>query len=418
MNAWLGDALLASTLLVVAVILVRPIVRRLFGPRIVYLLWALPALRLLLPPLPDRWTSAYANVGEPASVVLDVPLAAVAAAPETFSVSWAGPLWLAGAGAFLLWHLFAYRRLRGRLLSPSKIVGERGGIRIIESAAAQGAVAFGIFRRYVALPRGFDQRFDAAERSLALAHECGHHARGDLLANWAALGFLAAHWWNPAVWYAFRVYRTDQEAANDAGVLAGRSAADRHAYARAIAKSAGWRGALTACHLHSVADLKGRLRMLSTRRRSGMNRAGGAAMVAALTLGGLVLTASGSGAAHGVPDPALAPSPSADPIGCTESKSFVVPRADGSRREMILCGDDASVTPDRARALAAGMDEAPDAPRLVSDSRTPELLSLRLRRARTEVDPSLAAGPRAEKVTALDQAIARVEEDMAKARRD
>ena len=62
-----------------------------------------------------------------------------------------------------------------------------GGVRLIETSAASGPLAFGIWRRYVAFPRDFAERYDADERNLALPHELGHHARGDLIANWVAL---------------------------------------------------------------------------------------------------------------------------------------------------------------------------------------------------------------------------------------
>ncbi|MFX7620664.1 M56 family metallopeptidase, partial [Acinetobacter baumannii] len=80
--------------------------------------------------------------------------------------------------------------------------------------------------------------YDADERSLALEHELAHHDGGDLIANWVALAVLAAHWFTPIAWYSFRAFRADQELACDARVLARRDPALRHAYGRAIVKSA------------------------------------------------------------------------------------------------------------------------------------------------------------------------------------
>ena len=62
MIGWAIEALIASTLLMVAVLLVRAPVRRVFGPQVAYALWALPALRLILPPLPQfpAWRAAAA----------------------------------------------------------------------------------------------------------------------------------------------------------------------------------------------------------------------------------------------------------------------------------------------------------------------------------------------------------------------
>ena len=264
---WSIDALIASALLMAAVMLVRGPVRRAFGPQIAYALWALPALRLLLPPLPAGWwqTEAVAPVTR-ASETIVVYLTPVARAtgPSLGTVVALG--WGVGAALFLGWHLVRHTRFCRAVLSRGERVDECDGIQVIASAAAPGPLAFGVWRRYVAFPRDFAERYDADERALALAHELGHHERRDLLANWAALLVLALHWFNPLAWRAFRAFRADQELANDARVLARCDAAARHAYGRAIVKAAHGRAFSAACHLHTIADLKGRLRMLATSR--------------------------------------------------------------------------------------------------------------------------------------------------------
>ena len=47
-----GDTMLTTALLVLAVLLIRKPFARHFGPRLAYSLWLIPALRLVLPPLP------------------------------------------------------------------------------------------------------------------------------------------------------------------------------------------------------------------------------------------------------------------------------------------------------------------------------------------------------------------------------
>ena len=51
MQAW-GDTMVATALLVLAVLLIRKPFARHFGPGLTYALWLVPALRLVLPPLP------------------------------------------------------------------------------------------------------------------------------------------------------------------------------------------------------------------------------------------------------------------------------------------------------------------------------------------------------------------------------
>jgi len=300
---WAIEALLASTLLMAVVLVIRVPVRRHFGPGIAYALWALPAIRLLLPPLPQFHSTApqlLSRASQTVTIYVIEPLGGSAAAPASLYSS-LGPalavLWGAGAAAFLAWHALGHWRFCRRMINSSTLSERAGDIEVIETSAASGPLAFGIFRRYVAFPRDFAERYDDDERELALLHELGHHQRGDLIANWVALAVLALHWFNPLAWRAFRAFRADQEMANDALVLAGRSAIDRHTYACAIVKAAHGGAVSAACHLHTIQDLKGRLRMLTTGRRSRLRMTLGGTAVAALMIGGLAVTASGTPAA-------------------------------------------------------------------------------------------------------------------------
>ena len=305
---WAIEALIASAVLMVAVLLLRGPVRRAFGPDIAYALWALPALRLFLPPLPQSWreiaVAPVARASEQITVYVIEPFGGDAAAPVAQNPS-LGPLlvslWVLGAAAFIAWHAMAHARFCRRMLDQAARGTEiEGGIQLIETDAASGPLAFGIWRRYVAFPRDFTERYDIEERDLALAHELGHHHRGDLIANWVALVVLALHWFNPIAWRAFRAFRADQEIANDARVLAGQNPMLRHTYACAIVKAAHGGTISAACHLHTIEDLKGRLRMLTTNKTSRLRLVSGCAAVAMLTLAGLGATASGTQAAERV----------------------------------------------------------------------------------------------------------------------
>ncbi|WP_261295728.1 M56 family metallopeptidase, partial [Sphingomonas hylomeconis] len=338
MIGWGIETLVATTLLMLLVLAIRKPVRQAFGPHIAYALWSMPVIRLFLPSLPGDWgisrliapltEKAQAAPGmvmgvlNPAALPADLDPAIVtrvdltvaghhAAAALVPPTQAAGEpnllvlllaLWAIGALAFLFYHLIAHRRFCRHLLARARVdrTVAGGRVRVIETDAAHGPLAFGIWRKYVAFPRDFTERYDEIERDLALAHELGHHLRGDLIANWAALFVLAIHWFNPIAWRAFRAFRADQEMACDALVLAGRAQALRHAYGRAIVKSAHGGAVSAACHLHTINDLKGRLRMLTTDKTSRTRLMGGAAAVTALTIVGLGLTASGTRAADSV----------------------------------------------------------------------------------------------------------------------
>ncbi|WP_404369160.1 M56 family metallopeptidase [Sphingomonas sp. MMS24-J45] len=309
MIAWLIEALIASTVLMIAVLLLRGPVRKAFGAQIAYALWLLPVLRLVLPPLPASWWQAAAvapvqRATEQMAVLFVAPVTEAAAPTlptlEPVLVPALAVLWGLGAVAFVGWHTLAHHRFCRRLLNRAHNRTEQAGVHIIETDAASGPLAFGVMRRYVAFPRDFAERYDADERDLALAHELGHHARGDLIANWIALVVLALHWFNPVAWRAFRAFRADQEIANDARVLAGMNPMLRHSYACAILKAAHptfLSGTVSAtCHLHTIDDLKGRLRMLTTTKTSRARLIAGAGVLSLCAAAGLGLTASGTAA--------------------------------------------------------------------------------------------------------------------------
>ncbi len=304
---WAVEAMIASTLLMALVLLARRHVRQAFGPQVAYALWALPLLRLILPPLPrglsEQATPPLAAASERFATYVVLPMTAqISATPDAPSI-WpmveqgVALFWIIGAAGFLSFQLFRHWRFRTRLLADAEPLDAVKGVRVVASDGAPGPLAFGIWHRYVAFPRDFAERYDADERDLALAHELGHHARGDLIANWIALAVLALHWFNPLAWRAFHAFRADQELANDARVLKGRSRADRHVYACAIVKAAHGRALSGACHLHTIDDLKGRLKMLTTSPKSRRQLAVGGATVSLLVLAGLGATASGTPAA-------------------------------------------------------------------------------------------------------------------------
>ncbi len=209
------------------VLAVRAPVRRAIGPRLGYALWLLPAVRLIVPPLPPALAAALPATARAWSLVGPSGAAAPASAwsPGTAVPAALLALWLAGAAMLLGVQIVRHVRLCRRLLAAATPLGRRGTVAIV-ATDVDGPMAFGVFRRFVAVPRDFAAAYDARQQDLALAHECAHHARGDLVANWLSLVVLAVHWWNPVAWVAVRAFRDDQEFAVDAAVLANGRAGD------------------------------------------------------------------------------------------------------------------------------------------------------------------------------------------------
>jgi len=248
LQAW-ADTLVTTGILVLLVLIVRKPFARHFGPRLTYALWAVPALRLVLPPLP--FADPVVVMPEPAAemavvVPVGLPVAAPAAAEPLWSFADLIPfffaLWAAGMIAVLVTAMISHGRFRREVLGEAVELEPIGKIRLVMSDAVDGPVAFGLWQRYVAVPHDFFARYVAEERALAIDHELSHHRHGDLWANSAALLLLAAQWFNPFAWRAIRAFRFDQEAACDARVLTMAHCDERGErtarYATAIVKAA------------------------------------------------------------------------------------------------------------------------------------------------------------------------------------
>lgn len=313
MTGFFFDTLLFTAVLIALVLVLRRPVARLFGPQAAYALWALPLLRLLLPPieLPASMAPVAENAGTAETVLVysaDVPLPPVDAGIDWATIAFV--IWAAGAALFLVWRTVTYLRMRRDLLEGAIPVGEAGPVRLVECPAVSAPVAFGVRDKVIALPLGFMAWHDRRARDLALAHELAHHQGHDLLINMLAQPVIALHWFNPLAWAGWRAMRRDQEAACDARVLAGQGGEVRADYGRLIAGLAGGpRLALAApmaCPILGEKSIIHRLRSLSmpeptkTRRRLGRGLLIGAALA-------LPLTATIGYAAPDMPTPPDAP---------------------------------------------------------------------------------------------------------------
>ena len=290
---WGVPTLAASGALMLLVLLVRSPVRRVIGPRLAYGLWGLPVLRMVMPSFHVAYESTLPLIGVAPGRMLILAFGSTdephrLAHPSLASASAVVfSIWAAGMVAVFCVYTVRHLRFCFRVRAASSALSD-GVIRVVQ-AEVDGPVAFGVFRRFVAVPRAFAQLYDARERELALAHEYAHHTRGDLIANWIALVVLAAHWWNPIAWVASVAFYEDQEFAADAHVLADAEPSALLPYACLLAKAAGV-GAPPACALDARSNLKGRLMMLNQRQRPVRQVALGG--ILAVLIGGTALAAT------------------------------------------------------------------------------------------------------------------------------
>jgi len=323
-TGWFFANLGWASLVMLLVLAVRRPVAAWFGAGAAYALWLLPALRLVVPPLP--------------SFAPDLP---ALAPPETLIV-WAGDasplpgasgpspwmpmaigLWAAGALALLAWQFLAYLRFRAEIDGSARPLGLHRGLQLIESAAVQGPVALGLLDRRIVVPPDFGARYTAEEQRLALDHEAIHHHRGDLWWNHLGLLVLAANWFNPVAWLAFRAFRADQELACDAAVAASATPDARLDYARALIKSASRPGLIATCPLNHADQLKRRLKMMKTHKASRLRLLGGAAAVGSLAAISLALGAPGLAAEQTAPQAAPGQGEAAPPAERREERVIV-----------------------------------------------------------------------------------------------
>ncbi len=415
MTGWFFSNLAWASLLMLVVLAVRRPFARLFGAGPAYALWLLPALRLVMPPLP-AWGADIAALLPPQTLVVWADGRTLAERRRDRAVgASAARAWAMGAAAFLAWQLLAYRRFLTELSLTSRSLGAHRGLPLVESAAVPGPLALGLLDRRIVVPADFDTRYSPEERRLALDHECVHHRRGDIWWNHAGLVILALNWFNPIAWVAFRAFRADQELACDAAVAGSASAEARLDYARALIKSASRPGLIAACPLNHADQLKRRLKMMKDHKVSRVRMLGGAAAVALLA--GVSMTFGAPGLAHPHPE---GDSKSGDRVERTERVIIMNHKAgDGEHarhRVRVPHGANGEVViPDCEGGQRTDVDENEDGERVrvVLCSRgeaNPAQRAERLQRARDRLaaDTELSEAQRARVTAALDRQIAQL----------
>jgi beta-lactamase regulating signal transducer with metallopeptidase domain len=207
---------LAAAGAVLAVLLVRPQVRRHFGPEIAYRLWVCVPIAAFAALLPAAEATRIFPPGDgPHFDPIYQASQGLQQAPGGLLLG----LWF--AGAVLAASLIALRQLRFLDMARRGLAGP--------------AVA-GVVVPRIIMPADAESVYSPEERALIRAHERTHIERGDPRTNGLiALGQCLC-WFNPLVHLAGREARFDQELACDATVLAHRPGQKRR-YAETLLKT-------------------------------------------------------------------------------------------------------------------------------------------------------------------------------------
>lgn len=259
-------------------LILRRLMKKRYPARMVCVVWAILALRLLIPvqlTLPQApvqvmprtsyvvqsdqtaFRQAGLPVGQNPTRWVTGTQAQTLSAADTGTVKTVDitdillTLWLAGVIACVLWQGIGYYRLIRSLKGTSQPV-ERADLHTIlqeqcadlvidreiplrVSSAADCPMLAGFIHPTLYLP---DERISRTDAAFIFRHELTHYKHGDL---WLKLLLLAArclHWFNPLVHLIARFAQEDIEAACDDAVVRGHDGAYRRAYGETILRSA------------------------------------------------------------------------------------------------------------------------------------------------------------------------------------
>jgi bla regulator protein blaR1 len=219
----------------VAVALLRRLLRRWFGADVAYRAWWAVPISIVAALLPFPRAIATPTVlqlsGWPAAA-----LGKLQPAPAMDLARWSTLelVWLLGAIAVAFLLVVQHRRFV-RALGPLE-VHEGVARACVARVADAGPLLLGLLRPVIVVPGDFEERYTARERTLILAHEEVHLARGDVIANLLSAVLQCLFWFNPLIHLCVGRFRFDQELACDDVVLR-RYPDSRRSYAEAILKT-------------------------------------------------------------------------------------------------------------------------------------------------------------------------------------
>lgn len=264
----------SSCALILAVLLLRRLLRGRIGPGLQYALWLLVLARLLLPvsfgaarvsvqnlvrDADERAASrvvTYVNQTAPDPVPSEPAPAQSATAQPQYTQSAAAPqsqpeapltetarpvmlsdilrcAWYAGMSAMALWLIATNLAFRARLAKRARRIEYPGcKLPLYITEAVETPCLFGVLRPAIYLTP------EAASEPETLAHsvehELTHYRHGDHI--WALLRCLCLvlHWYDPLVWLAAALSRRDAELACDEATIRRLGEAERAAYGRTL----------------------------------------------------------------------------------------------------------------------------------------------------------------------------------------
>lgn len=268
---------LAAGWVVLGVLVLRLLLRK--APKwVLCCLWAIVALRLIVPvsfqssfsllpstqTIPTNIVTTQTPAIESGFPTLDSavnPLFTLT--PKTglleTLLSYAGQIWLAGVVGMLMLFLISWLRLKYRVRISLRL---RNNVYICDGIDAP--FVFGLFPSRIYLPSFLDEE----QMSYVLAHEQAHIRRKDHW--WKPLGFLllSIHWFNPLLWLSYILLCRDIEQACDSKVIASMGTAQRQGYSETLLACSQHRHLISACPIaFGEVGVKARIRSILNYRK-------------------------------------------------------------------------------------------------------------------------------------------------------
>lgn len=277
----------SASWLIAAILLLRPLLKKIAPKWVLCAMWALVAIRLVCPVMLHSDLSVYRLAGDavqssgqvtyfedtgfcgdvhyrPATLLPGVSAALTAAAPISSTAADAAPeasvdtaarpstpsrsidmnllsiAWGVGIYIMVMAALAGYVSLREDVAASIPL---EGNVYLCDNI--KSPFILGVFRPRIYLTSGMDE----AARDCVLRHERAHLRRWDHV--WKPLGFvlLAVYWYDPLIWAAYILFCRDMELACDERVVRDMAAEERAVYSQALLDCSQGRRWVAACPL-------------------------------------------------------------------------------------------------------------------------------------------------------------------------
>lgn len=247
---WIVSASAMAAVTVVLIVLAQRLLWHRLKPRWLYLTWIPVILRLILPWRPESAFSVYNLTDYFKNKAAELsPLGMIDMQRQSFGIhapeqqanllsTWTGAcmaVWLLGVCS-LAAYTFATSLSFARSMRKSAVgitdpeilslferckamMNIQKPIGLVKTGALTSPALFGFRKPQLIVPEPLLERLSPVRLQHVLLHELAHAKRNDVGMNWLMHGLLVLHWFNPALWYAYRRIREDQEVASDSLAL-------------------------------------------------------------------------------------------------------------------------------------------------------------------------------------------------------